>query len=169
MCSASAPITSRDWDRTNAHPSWPVCNTWPRFTKSSVYRLWCSRVFCCSRVEHWLKVLCCVELGRKGERLWSGRVLQGSAHDCKTAHAPPLHSLGIVEWTCSSRIFTGCFCATEIPSECHNAALWVLRRARSWGQVGEKGDEQDPLWLKHFMNVVLICLCSIWTASPADQ
>lgn len=113
--------------------------------------------------------LCCVELGRKGERLWSGRVLQGSAHDCKTSHAPALHSLGIVEWT---RIFTGCFCATEIPSECHNAALWVLRRARSWGQVGEKGEEQDlglKQWLKQFGNVVLICLCSIWTPSPADQ
>lgn len=113
--------------------------------------------------------LCCVELGRKGERLWSGRVLQGPAHDCKTSHVPPLHPLGIVEWTCSSRIFTGCFCATEIPSECHNAALWVLRRARSGGQVGEKGEEQDPLWLKQFGNVVLICLCSIWTPSPADQ
>lgn len=58
----------------------------------------------------------------------------------------------ISEWKHLSSIFTSrpVFISTEVSSKCHHTALWVLCRTRPWSQVGEKGEEQDVLWLNIF-------------------
>lgn len=105
-------------------------------------------------------LLSSAELGRKGEWFWPRRVLPRSANDGKNLR---LLALWSYDYLCFKKCILPhdtnilfCFTTTmppiggwaEVPSKCHNIALWILRRAWPWGQSREKGKLQDTYAIK---------------------